>query len=122
MGGHLSEAKVELVESVYRAVNDGDLPAFLALMHPEVELTTSGVYPDFDATYNGHVGAVDYWAAAREIWIHSRSRSDGATSSAIRFLCWSVSTWRVATESWPSTTGVTCSRSKASSSDACARM
>ena len=70
MGGHLSEAKVELVESVYRAVNDGDLPAFLALMHPEVELTTSGVYPDFDATYNGHghVGAVDYWAAAREIW------------------------------------------------------
>jgi ketosteroid isomerase-like protein len=65
---HLSEPKVELVKSVYRAVNDGDLPAFLALMHPEVELTTSGVYPDFDATYKGHIGAVDYWEAARELW------------------------------------------------------
>jgi ketosteroid isomerase-like protein len=64
----LSEGKVELVNSVYRAVNDGDLPAFLALMHPEVELTTSGVYPDFDPTYRGHRGAVDYWEAARELW------------------------------------------------------
>jgi hypothetical protein len=34
-------------------------------MHPEVELTTSGIYPDFDATYRGHRGAVDYWEAAR---------------------------------------------------------
>jgi hypothetical protein len=37
-------------------------------MHPEVELTTSGVYPDFDPTYRGHRGAVDYWEAARELW------------------------------------------------------
>jgi ketosteroid isomerase-like protein len=65
---HLSEPKVELVNSVYRAVNDGDLPAFLALMHPEVELTTSGIYPDFDTTYRGHLGAVDYWESARELW------------------------------------------------------
>jgi ketosteroid isomerase-like protein len=64
----LSEAKIELVNRVYRAVNDGDLPAFLALMHPEVELTTSGIYPDFNATYRGHLGAVEYWEAAREFW------------------------------------------------------
>jgi ketosteroid isomerase-like protein len=65
---HLSEANIELVKSVYRAVNDGDLPAFLALMHPEVELTTSGIYPDFDSTYRGHIGAVDYWEVARDVW------------------------------------------------------
>ena len=49
-------------------MNDGDLPAFLALMHQDVELTTSGAYPDFDATYRGHLGAVEYWEAARELW------------------------------------------------------
>jgi ketosteroid isomerase-like protein len=64
----LSEGNVELVRRVYRAVNDDDLPTFLALMHPEVELTTSGVYPDFHADYRGHTGAVDYWKAAREVW------------------------------------------------------
>lgn len=64
----MSEANVESVRSVYRAVNEDDLPAFLALMHPEVELTTSGVYPDFQPTYRGHEGAVDYWRAAREVW------------------------------------------------------
>ena len=63
----LSERNV-MVKSVYRAVNDDDLPAFLAVMHPEVELTTSGVYPDFSPTYRGHEGAVEYWEAARGLW------------------------------------------------------
>jgi ketosteroid isomerase-like protein len=62
------EGNVELVKSVYRAVNDGDRAAFVALMHPEVELTTSGAYPDFDAAYRGHQGVADYWEAAREVW------------------------------------------------------
>ena len=54
--------------SVYRAVNAGDLHDFLALMHPEVELETSGIYPDFRASYRGLRGAVDYWEAARGVW------------------------------------------------------
>lgn len=54
--------------SVYRAVNEGDLHAFLALMHPEVELESSGVYPDFRPTYRGLSGAVDYWEEARGVW------------------------------------------------------
>jgi ketosteroid isomerase-like protein len=62
------EQNVDLVRSVYRAVNDDDLSAFLALMHPEVEFTTSGVYPDFSPSYHGHEGAVEYWKAARELW------------------------------------------------------
>jgi ketosteroid isomerase-like protein len=64
----LSERNVDLVRSIYRAVNEDDLSAFLALMHPEVELTTSGVYPDFNPTYRGRRGAVEYWEAARGLW------------------------------------------------------
>jgi ketosteroid isomerase-like protein len=59
---------VELVRSVYRAVNDDDRDAFLAKMHPEVELATSGVYPDFRPTYVGREGALQYWEAARGVW------------------------------------------------------
>lgn len=59
----MSERNVDLVRSVYRAVNENDLSAFLALLHPEVELTTSGVFPDLSPTYRGHRGAVDYWKA-----------------------------------------------------------
>lgn len=68
MGSHasqeiadLSEEKVDLVSTVYRAVNEDDLSTFLSLLHPEIELTTSGVFPDLSPTYRGHRGATDYW-------------------------------------------------------------
>jgi ketosteroid isomerase-like protein len=64
----LSEQNVALVTSVYRAVNENDLDTFLSLMHPEVELMTSGIYPDFSASYRGHPGALKYWEAARGLW------------------------------------------------------
>jgi ketosteroid isomerase-like protein len=64
----VSNRNVDLVRNIYRAVNEDDLSAFLALMHPEVELTTSGVYPDFSPTYRGRPGAVEYWEAARGLW------------------------------------------------------
>ena len=64
----MSEQNVDLVRSVYLAVNDDDLPAFLAVLHSEVEFTTSGIYPDFSPTYHGHEGAVEYWKAARGVW------------------------------------------------------
>jgi ketosteroid isomerase-like protein len=64
----LSAENVELVKSVYQAVNDNDLDTFLGLMHSDVELTTSGVYPDFSPTYRGREGALSYWEAARGVW------------------------------------------------------
>jgi len=64
----LSEQNVALVRRLYRAVNENDLSTFLDLMHPEVELMTSGVYPDFRPTYRGHQGARDYWQAVRGVW------------------------------------------------------
>jgi ketosteroid isomerase-like protein len=57
----LSEEKVDLVRRVYLAVNEDDMSAFLALLHPEIELTTSGVFPDLSPTYRGLRGATDYW-------------------------------------------------------------
>jgi ketosteroid isomerase-like protein len=59
----LPEQNVDLVRRVYRAVNENDLSAYLAVLHPEVELTTSGVFPDLSPTYRGYQGAVDYWKA-----------------------------------------------------------
>lgn len=64
----LSERNVDLARRVYRAVNENDLTTFLDLMHPDVELATSGVYPDFSPTYRGRAGAADYWEAARGVW------------------------------------------------------
>ena len=64
----MSERNVDLVRSIYRAVNEGNLSAFLAMMHLDVELTTSGIYPDFSPTYRGHGGAIEYWEAARGLW------------------------------------------------------
>ena len=64
----LPEPNVAPVVNVYRAVNDNDLEAFIDLMHPEVELLTSGAYPDFRRVYRGREGAAAYWQAARGLW------------------------------------------------------
>ena len=64
----MSERNVALVRRLYRAVNENNLSTFLALMHPEVELMTSGVYPDFSPAYRGHQGALEYWQAVRGVW------------------------------------------------------
>ncbi len=79
----MSEQNVDLVRSVYRAVNEDDKAAFLALLHPEVELTTSGIFPDLSPTYRGHQGAADYWKAVGPgpgvCGIRSLSRSGNAS-------------------------------------------
>jgi ketosteroid isomerase-like protein len=64
----LSERNAALVTRLYQAVNENDRDAFLELMHPAVELMTSGVYPDFSASYRGRPGALKYWEAARGLW------------------------------------------------------
>jgi ketosteroid isomerase-like protein len=57
----LPEEKVDMVRRVYQAVNEDDKSGFLALLHPDVELTTSGVFPDLSPSYRGHQGAMEYW-------------------------------------------------------------
>jgi ketosteroid isomerase-like protein len=63
-----SEQKLDIVRRVYRAANEDERDAFLALLHPEIELQTSGVYPDFRARYRGLEAAADYWEDARGLW------------------------------------------------------
>jgi ketosteroid isomerase-like protein len=82
----LSERNVALVVNVYRAVNANELPTFIDLMHPEVELLTSGVYPDFRPAYLGHAGAADYWQAARGLWDNFEVEIDSCEAVGERVL------------------------------------
>jgi ketosteroid isomerase-like protein len=67
-GAPISEQNAEMVRQVYRAADAGDLRAFLDVLHPDIELRTSGVYPDFRSSYRGLNDAVEYWEAARGLW------------------------------------------------------
>jgi ketosteroid isomerase-like protein len=58
----------ELVLAAYEAWNRGDLDGWLKALHPEVELTTSGVFPDFEPVYRGHKGLTEFWHQLREPW------------------------------------------------------
>jgi ketosteroid isomerase-like protein len=64
----VSEQNVELAVRAYRAANANDIKSFLAVMHPEVEFQSSGVYPDISPAYRGIEGAVNYWKAVRTVW------------------------------------------------------
>ena len=57
-----------MVRQVYRAADADDLRAFLDVLHPDVELRTSGIYPDFRSSYRGLKEAVEYWEAVRGFW------------------------------------------------------
>jgi ketosteroid isomerase-like protein len=64
----LSDRNVELVRSLCQAVNENDLSTCLDLTHSDVELRTSGIYPDFRPSDRGRSGAANYWEAARGVW------------------------------------------------------
>jgi ketosteroid isomerase-like protein len=58
----------ELAERGYRAWNDDDLEALLAVCHPEVEYHTSGVFPGLEPVYRGQEGFRQWWDAFHEPW------------------------------------------------------
>jgi ketosteroid isomerase-like protein len=57
----MSQENVELAHRVHDAFNRRDLDAFLALMDPEVELTTRFMELEGDPYYRGHDGVRDWW-------------------------------------------------------------
>ena len=59
---------VDLVVAGFDAWNRQDLDGFLASLAPDVEFWTSGVFPDFDAVYRGHVGIAELWRRPHEPW------------------------------------------------------
>src|SRR5438477_2778651 len=58
----------ELTRKGYEAWNNDDRDAWLETLHPDVEFSTSGVWPDFDPIYHGHEGLAEFWRAMHEAW------------------------------------------------------
>jgi ketosteroid isomerase-like protein len=57
-----------LIRAVYEAWREGNLDALLETVDPDVELLTSGSFPDLDPAYRGHDGIRDFWDAMRAPW------------------------------------------------------
>lgn len=64
----MSRENLERVQRGYSAWNQGDMHAMLALMGPDFEYLTSGLFPGIAPIYRGHQGWRDFWRDFREIW------------------------------------------------------
>ena len=51
----------ELLLAGYDAWNRDDCEAWLALLEPHAEISTSGVFPDLSAVYRGYGEATKFW-------------------------------------------------------------
>ncbi len=56
------------IRAVYKAWSDGDLDALLETLDPEIELLTSGSFPDLAPVYRGYDGMRNFWDAIRIPW------------------------------------------------------
>jgi ketosteroid isomerase-like protein len=81
----------ELLLAGYDAWNRDDLAAYLELLHPDVHISTAGVFPDLAPEYIGREHAVTFWRQMHEPWesfridvTHVEDEGDGAIAS-IRF-------------------------------------
>jgi ketosteroid isomerase-like protein len=58
----------ELLLAGYDAWNRDDCEAWLELLHPDVQISTSGVFPDLAAEYQGHTLATKFWRQLHSPW------------------------------------------------------
>jgi ketosteroid isomerase-like protein len=58
----------ELLLAGYDAWNRGDLEAYLELLHPDVHIFTSGLFPDLARDYSGRERAATFWRQMHEPW------------------------------------------------------
>ena len=58
----------ELLRAGYDAWNRDDLEGYLALLHPDVRISTSGLFPDLAPEYSGRDRAVKFWQQMHEPW------------------------------------------------------
>lgn len=81
----------ELLRAGYEAWNRDDCDAWLALLDPDVEISTSGLFPDLALFYRGHRRAAKFWRQLREPWevfsidIEGMDEEDDCVTAAIRF-------------------------------------
>jgi ketosteroid isomerase-like protein len=64
----MSREDVETVRSYYSAWGAGDLNAVLAVCDADIELLTSGAFPDLAPVYRGHDGMRTFWRSMRAPW------------------------------------------------------
>jgi ketosteroid isomerase-like protein len=58
----------ELLLAGYDAWNRDDVEGWVELLHPEVRIETSGLFPDLASEYRGHEGARKFWRQMYEPW------------------------------------------------------
>jgi ketosteroid isomerase-like protein len=58
----------ELLLAGYDAWNRGELDDYLELLHPDVHISTSGVFPDLPAEYSGRERAATFWRQMHDPW------------------------------------------------------
>ena len=81
----------DLLRAGYAAWNRDDCEAWLELLHPEVEIRTSGLFPDLAAVYEGHERARKFWRQLHEPWekfrilVEDMEESGDWVAAAIRF-------------------------------------
>lgn len=67
----------QLLLAGYDAWNRDDCEAWLELLDPDVEIRTSGAFPDLSPVYRGHARAVKFWQQLREPWEVFRIEVEG---------------------------------------------
>ena len=72
----MSQEKADLVRRSYAAWNEADLDAMLAILHPDFEYVTSGLFPGLAPVYRGRDGYTDYWLEFRSTWESLRIEMD----------------------------------------------
>jgi ketosteroid isomerase-like protein len=82
----------ELLLAGYDAWNRDDCDAWLELLHPDIEISTSGVFPDLAVAYRGQDLATRFWRQLHEPWEVFRidverieEEGDDVATAAIRF-------------------------------------
>jgi len=75
----MSQENVDLLEGAYAAVNEGDMDAWLAMLHPEVEFRSLIAEAEGQA-YEGHAGAREWWATVAQAIGVVRFESEGSES------------------------------------------
>jgi ketosteroid isomerase-like protein len=61
-------SNIDLLLAGYDAWNRRDRDAWLVLLDPEIEIETSGVFPDLAPDYRGRERAAKFWSQMLEPW------------------------------------------------------
>ena len=91
MLGAVMGANSELLLAGYEAWNRDDCDAWLDLLDPEIEIRTSGVFPDLSDVYRGHRRAAKFWRQMHEPWeifridVEAMDEEGDWVAAAIRF-------------------------------------